>query len=209
MDTSPEGGAVRYNQVYALINEQATKENIKAKLTALQQRVREDDLFYFYFSGHGRDGAFLPYDYNGNYPESSLLHHREIVEAINQINARQKVIIADACHAGSLTGFRDNDKSVERYYDELNRSAGGIAVITSCQQDEVSVERYGLQQGVFSYYFHEGLRGAADTNADNIITIQEAYDYAEPLILKYTDNQQRPNLWGQYDPKMVIGVVRE
>ena len=50
----------------------------------------------------------------------------------------------------------------------------GAVLITSSTAEEASVERDDLGGSLFSHFFISGLRGAADSNQDRKVTLQEA-----------------------------------
>jgi hypothetical protein len=62
---SPEGGALPDQQIRALIDEDATHENILENIDQIFGMAGPDDLVVFYFSGHGLNGSFLPIDFDG------------------------------------------------------------------------------------------------------------------------------------------------
>ena len=47
---------------------------------------------------------------------------------------------------------------------------------------EVSLESSDLGHGIFTYYLIRGLEGAADTNRDGIVSLQELYEYVEQQV---------------------------
>ena len=60
---SPEGGALPENRIKLLIDEDATKTNIKNTLESIIPKLSEKDVFIFYFSGHGTSNSLLVEDY--------------------------------------------------------------------------------------------------------------------------------------------------
>jgi len=57
----------RYDHVTVLVNEQATRERIRAAMTRIRAELKENDLFALFFAGHGQrkrvgdDGEFAGY----------------------------------------------------------------------------------------------------------------------------------------------------
>lgn len=78
----------------------------------------------------------------------------------------------------------------------------------SSRQEEYSLEDHGLRSGVFSHYLIKALKGAADNNANGIVTIQEAFDYVGHRVKTYTHNKQTPLLSGNYDPNIPLSSLR-
>jgi uncharacterized caspase-like protein len=135
---------------------------------------------------------------------NKILTHSEISAIMTMSRARHKLVIADACHSGALS----QAKGVETIYEAYRQIDSGFALFLSSRKEEKSWENSKLEGGVFSYYLREGLQGPADSNGDNIVTIQELYDYVKDPVKRYTFGTQTPVLKGNYDPNMPIGILR-
>lgn len=203
---SPEGGALPDEQISILIDESATKRNIMKSLDDLVARAGENDAVFCFFSGHGINGHFLPIDSDG-YQNS--LAYEEVKERLQSCKAKQKLYVADACYSGSLLSSRTTlTQSVEMLYGKLNETSGGTAFLLSSKKEEYSLESEGLRQGIFSHFLIKGLKGHADTNGDNIVSVTELYKYVYTSVRSYTKMAQTPILAGRFDEHMPVGVVR-
>lgn len=206
---SPEGGAISDNQITLLVDENATKQQIISSLEQKFEAASENDLVIFYYAGHGLEGSFIPFDYNGT--ENTKLLHKDIQEIFTSSKAKNKLFIADACHSGSSSeNLRGNVKeSMDKYYKALANTSGGTALMMSSKAEETSLENKTIRQGVFSYYLIRGLKGEADFNADAIVSVRELFDYVQTQTRQYTNYRQNPELYGLFDPNMPIGAVRK
>lgn len=203
---SPEGGAIPDEQIRILVDEDATRQQIISTMQKLFSKAGKDDLVFLYFSGHGLPGAFLPIDYDGM---NNQLFHDEISGLLARTQAKYKLCIADACHSGSLLAMRGRDpQTLSMYYENLARAQAGTALIMSSKSDETSLESSGLRQGVFSHFLIRGLKGEADLNLDKKVGVQELYDFVFNHVRTYTGNRQSPVIQGDYDPSMLVSVVR-
>jgi hypothetical protein len=205
---SPEGGAIDDAHIKVMIDEEATKEGIIKNMKALYGKAGPNDLVMMYFSGHGLKGAFLPIDYDGY---NNKLDHDEINEIFKQSPAKYKLVIADACHSGSLFAMRDASakNALASYYESLAQAQSGTALIMSSKSEETSLESSGLRQGVFSHFLIRGLKGEADTDENNIVNVKELYDYINKNVQDYTGRRQSPVIQGDYDPTMTVSVKRQ
>jgi len=202
---SPEGGAVVDKQIQLLIDENASKENILKGLQFLVDNADDNDVIFIYYAGHGLNGAFVPYDYDGY---NNLLMHKTMLGILDKSRAKHKLVVVDACHAGSMVAQRYPFKSMlEQYYKDFEKAHGGTALILSSKYDENSLEYTGMRQGVFSFYLIKGLGGDADYDKNGIVTVRELFDYVYLNVRKYTNNTQTPVLSGDFDPKMPVSVV--
>lgn len=208
---SPEGGALPDDQVEILVDEAATRENILKAMRKLFLKADENDVVLFYFSGHGLEGCFLPVDFDGY---NNKLRHEEIRQILKQSKAKHKLCIADACHSGTLdysgtlAAKGPAPVSLQRFYQSFEETDGGIALLMSSKPEELSLEDHGLRQGVFTYYLLRGMKGAADSNNDYIVSIKELYNYVYAKVREYTAGVQTPVLTGDYDDAMPVSLRR-
>ena len=92
------------------------------------------------------------------------------------------VCFLDCCYSGAAggrsferEGFQTRALLSDEFLDGL--ASEGRLVITACAASEVSLESQDKGHGLFTYHLVEGLRGAADTGGDGLVTIDELYDY--------------------------------
>ncbi|GEM_PF-4643861 len=157
---SPEGGALPDAQLRVLVDDNATRDNLLDAMRSVFLQADENDVVLFYFSGHGIEGAFVPVDFDGY---SHRLEHTEIRYILEQSKARQKIVVGDACHSGSLIGSQFSPElmavkapsvgdMLEKYYKAFENCDSGMALFMSSKGQEVSLEDTGLRSGVFSHF---------------------------------------------------------
>ena len=208
---SPEGGALRKSQIRKLTNQEATKQNILAACKEMFLKADENDLVIFYYSGHGLRNGFIPYDLSG---DNQIVYHRELSDIFNASNAKQKVIIADACHAGSLGYLTEKGLNAPQedlspsFYQKLYETEEGYAFILSSKSREVSYEHDGLRAGVFSHFLINGLKGKANFNNDDLINISELFKYTKMNVHKFTEGKQTPIIFGKIDGQMPLSAIK-
>jgi hypothetical protein len=205
---SPEGGGLPDDQIRILIDEDATKDEIKMAMENVFAKAGPNDLALLYFSGHGLKGAFLPIDFDGY---NNKIEHDEVNAILANSPAKYKLLIADACHSGSLLAMKSGEVKgiLDSYYNTLAQAEPGAALIMSSKSEETSLESSGLRQGVFSHFLIRGLKGEADANRDRVVSVQELFEYITQNVKKYTGNRQSPVIKGDYDPNMTVSVIRE
>jgi len=204
---SSEGGGIPDERIRVLVDEDATKQQIKQNMKELFSQAGPDDLVIFYFAGHGLKGSFLPIDFDGyNYK----LTHEELNAIMDESPAGMKLYIADACHSGSAANdFKGNpDAMAENFYGSFNDMSTEKAILMSSKSEETSLESKGLRQGVFTYFLIKGLKGLADANEDKVVNLTELYDYVKANVSSYTGNKQTPVVIGQFDEKMVLSNLK-
>ncbi|MFT5167964.1 MAG: hypothetical protein ACI8P3_003203 [Saprospiraceae bacterium] len=202
---SPEGGALPDDQIRVLIDEDATRTNILSAMRQTFLKADENDVVLLYFSGHGLQGSFLPVDFDGY---NNKLQHEEIQKLFTESKAKHKICFADACYSGTLTAMKSPGNILTNYYDAFENSNGGTALLLSSKGDEFSLEDQGLRQGIYSHFLIRGLKGEADKNKNDIVTIQELFDFVYKNVSSYTANAQTPTITGNYDKNMPVAAVR-
>ena len=213
---SPEGGAVPDRQIKLLINNAATRDAIIDALYTTYARADENDVVVFYYSGHGLNGALVPVDFDG---VNKRLYHDELKQAFEACKARHKLLIADACYAGSLLSYNGMgdalaargdaiQEMIKRFYQDFESAQPGMAVILSSNQDDLSYEDNGIQSGVFSHFLMRGLAGDADKNHDGLVVLSEIAPFVIKKVSNYTVGAQTPILLGDADDKLPMAVLR-
>ncbi len=203
---SPEGGAVPDDHIRLLIDESAIAENIYKSLDDITAMAGPEDEVLVYLAGHGLQGYYVPTNSDGY---SNKVEYEDIKHRLSSCQARQKLVIADACYSGSLLAAKTPMfESVDLFYKKLSASGGGTAFLLSSKSEEYSLESQGLRQGIFSYYLILGLKGEADTNGDRIVTLDELYTYVYAQVRKYSGNLQSPILAGDIDRSMPLSSIR-
>ncbi len=125
----------------------------------------------FYFSGHS-DGEAIEL---GKEP----MPYGRLKALLASTGAELRVVIVDACRSGQALqekGGRPTAPFTIKLTDTL--AASGDAFITSSAADESALESAEVMGSLFTHNFISGLRGAADTSGDRLVTLAEAYRYA-------------------------------
>ena len=213
---SPEGGALPDDQLVIMVDESATRNKIIKNMEEVFGRAGKDDMILFYFSGHGEKEGLLPIDYNGY---DNVLEHKTISKILNKTKARYKVCITDACYSGTMEETISKAKNVKEETDRINElyknpledfNENSLALLVSSKSEETSVENAGLRQGIFSHFLLRALKGSADSNKDNIVTLGETYEYVRKNVKYYTSEYQTPIMIGDNVKKdLIMSVVTE
>lgn len=186
--------------VTTLLGSQATRENILSSLRSCFSKAEKDDIVVFFFSGHGDRGGLCAYDTKGR---TTLVTYAEVQKAISSCKAANKQLFIDACFSG---GLRDNETS--RQHQSALRppmsDTEGIMLFLSSRTGEKSQENRWSDNGFFTQYLIKGLKGAADTDSDRIITAKEIFTYVSTKVSERTRKKQNPVMWGKFNDDMHI-----
>ena len=167
----------------------AKKSNIEMQLSALVQKVKQDDVVMLFFSGHGvRDGEdayFMSVDANGNEPYTGVDFNLIKKNVIKLKDKKCRVVLfMDACYAGTMYGFKGNRKEITFAEPEI------IGFYSSTANQE-SAELKDVENGVFTRAVLEGLKGKA-ANSNGEITTGSLQSYVSDEVINITGGKQNP-----------------
>jgi Caspase domain/Bacterial Ig domain len=191
-DALRKAGQNLYEQVDVtmVLDGQATASQLDKTFTELSRKVRPQDVFVLFLSGHGKtvDGRFyfIPQDfrYTG---EASItakgIGQDQLQGWLARILARKSVLLFDACESGSLT--EDENKATQRGMEEMTAierltRAMGRTVLTATTDDKPAAEGIG-GHGVFTYALLAGI-GEAQSDTDGLIEVTQLASYVDHKV---------------------------
>ncbi len=190
------------SDIHLYLNKNPTnKYMIFMKIDQIIGKAKAGDRLIIYFAGHGDvqdlSGQDLGYLLINKVIDSLPYPAQEGVLELYNINNLISVavskgikvlFITDACRSGSAM---DNESKV---FTPLNTELKNTTKLVSCESWQYSFEHkmWGGGHGVFTYYLLLGMKGLADKNNDNLITISELYDFVNKKVSKDTDDRQTP-----------------
>lgn len=151
----------------------------KERIAAYKKNPDVRTVLMFYFSGHS-DGESLELG-------TDKLAYARLKALLQGTGADVRVAIVDACKSGAglrEKGGKPAEGFVIRLTDTLN--ATGDAFITSSAADEAALESSEVMGSFFTHNLISGLRGAADSSGDKLVTLAEAYRYAYDRTVSVT-----------------------
>ncbi len=181
--------------VTTLLGSQATRENILSSLRSCFAKAGADDIVVFFFSGHGDKGGLCAYDTKGR---STLVTYAEVQKAIGSCKAANKQLFIDACYSGGLRDGKKTARPATTARPPLSDTQG-IMLFLSSRTGETSQENRWADNGFFTQYLIKGLKGAADTDSDRIITAKEIFTYVSAKVSERTRKKQNPVMWGKFN----------
>lgn len=179
-----------------LTDKDATKDNILDSLDWLLSEATQRDTAVIFIAGHGMKDTtgnyyFLPHDGDPEKLRRSAVKWYDFQDTL--VNLPSKVILmVDTCHSGAVTGKRRGMSDITDALRELTSTDSGVVVMTAATGREVSQERREWGHGAFTKALVEGLKGKADYNSNNIITIKEIDLYVTERVKELTNGTQHP-----------------
>jgi hypothetical protein len=185
------------SNIRLLINSEATKT---AVLNALEwvgaQADNSSSAVAIFFATHGSVDTLYLYD--------DTLTEDELSNSLSAMKSHNILVAISACYSGSFLDLADTFPT-------------GI-VVTASADDEVTYDIDNFENTVFVEYFVDrGMaQGLADANNDGVVTVEEAFVYAEakcnpppgPLIIPRTHPQMVDNYEKDFELSNPIHATR-
>jgi hypothetical protein len=155
----------------------------EGRLAQLVKPGRSD--VFVYYSGHGapdvetRQGYFVPVDAEPGDVRLNGYSLGLFYENLAALEARSITVVIDACFSGGS----DAGMLVQAASPIAIRVEGPAAelpngvVMTSSAGDQISSWYPEKRHGLFTYFFLKGIQGAADADADGLVTAGEMEAY--------------------------------
>lgn len=212
-----QGGGFPSTQLQLLTQERATVSAIRAALHHwLPASAGPKDIVYLYLAGHGVMGEggeayFVANDSDPQNLHATALPFSELNAAIGKIKAAMVVVVADACHSGSI-GFSGNPETLSnahQAFDSIGARDRLVLKMLASRPNERSYEdeKWGGGHGIFTYSLLEGLRGAAEREPDGFIRTSELIDYVSRLVPDQTMAKQNPRIAGNFEPRLALALI--
>ena len=194
------------DNVFMLLDEEATLINIKKEMKKLYEVANDSDRVLIYFAGHGiteplpkggEEGYLIPIEGDKDDLYTTALPMSEMKRISKRVSAKDMLFLMDACYSG-LMGVGNRGLSLDESADMSLRkiAAGGSrTVITAGRKGEIAQENAEWGHSPFVKNLVSGLeKGMADLNDDNYITGRELGMYLTNQVTADTDNKQTPDV---------------
>ena len=188
--------SIRKTEIY---DTEATKENIIKGFEAIISQAKPEDVFVFYYAGHGtldedNDNEYylVPTDITKLYGDPAQLQARGISATdmkgyLSQVKSQKQLILMDACHSGGAVKSINvrAAASEEKAIVQLAR-ASGVVMIASSGTQQFASEFEVLKHGVFTYALLDALDGKA-AYGDERVTVSEIKKYMDETVPELSD----------------------
>jgi hypothetical protein len=196
---------------------EVNKEDFIKEILSLSKEIQEDDVLIFYFSGHGKtydDKHYLVFS-------DGLIHTQEIIDLMEKINAKSKLIILDCCFSGNFRVSGTSKFNISETVEEF--SGKGYAVISSSNSSQVSRSHPKKSVSLFTHFLSRALQSNFIIR-EGKISLHEIHKlvsfYLDLWNKKNPDNNQQPifraNMGGtiyfeveDYEPYCIKKVYHE
>lgn len=204
-------GIVGQTKAYHLRNEAATRDGILQALSQISATAGPEDVFVFYYAGHGvmsegpgKDFYLIPWNVTQLYGNDQgladqAISAQEMKQLAAGIPAQKQLYILDACQsAGAVQSIAYRGAAEEKAIAQLARSTG-THWLTASGSEQFANEFDELGHGAFTFVLLEALAGKA-SGSDLRVTVNELKAYLEEVVpeitRKHTGQAQYPASYG-------------
>ncbi len=196
-------------KTYFVTDEKADKNGITAAFAEVQKNAKAQDVFVFYYAGHGviseknKEFYLVPTDVIDLKNVDAALEQKGIPSKLLQtyavdIQAQKQLFILDACQsAGAFETLMSDNGNQQKSLAVVARSTGTHWMAASGSK-QFANEFSSLGHGVFTYVLLQALKGDAATN--KMITVNGLKNFLQiqvpELMKKYSGTLQYPSSYG-------------
>lgn len=172
-------------------------EQLTRTIQVLKERQeRSRVVLVFYFSGHS-DGVAMELG-------EDRLGFSDLRDLLRKTGADIRLGIVDACHSGAIIGTKGGEPGPAFDITSLGLPAlTGEVFLSSSRADELALESREMAGSFFTHHLISGLRGAADSDKDSQVSLEEVYRHTAAR----TSSAAASTLYGgqtpAYDYRMV------
>jgi len=175
---------------------EATKEGIAAAFEKIKAAANPQDLFIFYYAGHGvvndkKEFFLVPYDVTQLYGNDGALAQKGFSAAALQqmskeIKAQKQLFILDACQsAGALEVVAGSRGAAEEKAIAQLARATGTQWLTASGSEQFASEFSQLGHGSFTYCLLQAFKGDANAG-DKKLTVKQLDAYLQTKVPEIT-----------------------
>ncbi|MEV4252730.1 DEAD/DEAH box helicase [Spirillospora sp. NPDC049652] len=177
------------------LDHDVTKKNFLTEIRHVANQCGPDDLAVITFSGHGTvDGELVMHDSVPDKLHETGLPLRELLEAVEQIRARQVIVVLDCCFVGGFVeggpawypaktagpstsehARRGSALTPEHLVDKF--SGKGRVVIAASGEGQIAYEDKWLRHGVLTHHLIQALLGRGIDVQNNRISFMTLVEH--------------------------------
>lgn len=208
-------------EVMVFKDEQATYENVLSTIRKYEQHMKQEDTFFFYFSGHSgpcesasgiSDVCLFTSDKD---PYHSQINLDRLIESTRLRMRGQRIFILDSGLRGAklaspedaTRGFIEQQPDVP--YQWLRRSTGGSELlVTAGSPYDVVSETGRFNHGVFTYHLLEQLKEYQGDKGKRVVTWGELFRDVSLRVRDSTEGRQIPQVFGASETPLPLLPAR-
>lgn len=190
------------DHIQILLNDKAKANKIDKAIKWMRYWENDTSTVVFLFSGHGFQA---PDSWDGDFEWDVFdecivscdmygITDGYLADLFATFESQKIMVWFGSCFSGGM--------------DDISARTTFTGVLcAACQENQYGYDVYELGNTLFGYYYiDEGmLQGSGDDNEDGIVTVEEAFNYAKPLVQHFVENSD-PYISDKYDGDLHLEV---
>jgi hypothetical protein len=178
--------------IYSITNSAIPiQQQIEEALSKIKANFRtKEDLFLFYFSGHGQ--------YNKHEEQSNIIFEDGGELNVNDIiasyfpglNPKNSYLLIDACQSGP--SLKRKGITTEKHIRVLDANASGMYMMFATQNIKSAFEDPKYKNSYFTHFFIEAVKSEGLYDIDGLLTMQVIDNYIKKYVGKESEHYQVP-----------------
>jgi len=208
--------------IITLIDSDATKAQMEGYLEQyIPTNVQADTTLYVYFVGHGAPGMksgdpyLVPYDGDTRFIEQTGYKLQKLYSDLGKLNIKQTYVFLDSCFSGTASRAAEllvkGTRPTLMHVKDVEIKNDSVISLSAASIGQTSNAYADTEHGLFTYYLLKGLKGAADTDEDNWVSIKEMYEYVSqhvPRVARRMGTEQTPSILPPVDELKNVAIGR-
>ncbi|UCH82015.1 MAG: caspase family protein [Nitrospiraceae bacterium] len=210
------------DNIIMLIDRGATKARIEGYLKQyLPRNVEKGTTLYVYYAGHGmpdiekNEPYLVPYDGDTRFINHTGYRLKDFYQDLESLDIGKSYVFLDSCFSGAASRTEKMLVAGARpaliHVKDSNTNSRKVVALTASQMNQISNAYPDAKHGLFTYYLLRALRGEADENDDQWVSIKEAYTYIKKHVVRVSrrmGTEQTPVIMPSLDTLKDTGISR-
>lgn len=208
--------------IVTLIDGQATKGQIEGYLeNYIPANIEKGTTLYVYFAGHGAPGMdkgdpyLVPYDGDIRFIEQTGYKLQKLYQDLEKMQLRQTYVFLDSCFSGVASRAAEmlakGIRPALMHVKEIELKNDKVIAFSAASQGQTSNSYPDAEHGLFTYYLLKGLKGDADIDEDQWVSVREMFDYIAmhvPRVARRLGTDQTPSINPPLDNLRDVAIGR-
>jgi hypothetical protein len=167
------------------------KDQIEDALEKIKNNFRtKEDLFLFYFSGHGQytkqeEQSKIIFEDGGELNVNDI-----IATYFPALNPKNSYLLIDACQSGP--SVKSKGVTTEKHIRVLDANAFGMYMMFATQNIKSAFEDPKYKNSYFTHFFIEAVKNESIYDSDGLLTMQAIDNFIKKYVGKESNHYQVP-----------------
>lgn len=208
--------------IISLMDGDATKARMEGYLKHyIPDNVNEDTTLYVYFAGHGApdmekgEPYIVPHDGDTRFITSTGYRLKNFYNDLDNLNVQKVYVFIDSCFSGvaarAAEMLAEGTRPALVHVDDVRLRSDDVIAFSASSAGQTSNSYPETSHGLFTYFLLRALKGEADADDDQWVSVKEIYDYVKTHVTRVSRRmgaEQTPIIMPSPDMLKDIAVSR-